>query len=39
MVDALKDVNPELYNIAVQTKNQGLAKIAMLQKQMGNQRD
>ncbi len=38
MVDALKDVNPELYNIAVQTKNQGLAKIAMLQKGLDNQR-
>lgn len=38
MVDALKDVNPELYNIAVQTKNQGLAKIALLQKGLENQR-
>ncbi|MBR4927276.1 MAG: hypothetical protein IKY98_03005 [Alphaproteobacteria bacterium] len=31
MVDAVKDVNPQLYNIAVKTKNEGLNKILALQ--------
>lgn len=37
MVDALKDVNPTLYNIALKTKNEGLAKIVTLQKGIENQ--
>ena len=31
LVDALKDVNHELYNIAVKTKNEGLNKITAMQ--------
>lgn len=36
MVDALKDVNPELYKIAVRTKNEGLQKIIAMQKMLFN---
>lgn len=36
MVDVLKEVNPTLYRIAVKTKDAGLAKIAYLQKELGN---
>lgn len=36
MVDALKDVNPELYKIAVQTKEEGLRKIIAMQQTLSN---
>ena len=36
MVDALKDVNPQLYNIAVKTKDEGLDRIQIMQKVLGN---
>lgn len=36
LVDSLKDVNPELYKIAVQTKDEGLKKIVAMQKMLAN---
>ncbi len=36
MVDALREANPELYRIAVQTKDAGLSKIQAMQKTMEN---
>lgn len=37
MVDALKEVNPTLFRLAVQTKNEGLHKIAFMQKNLSQE--
>lgn len=36
MVDALKDVNPQLYNIAAKTKDEGLTKIMAMQQSLSH---